>query len=123
MLSVLELPVSLVSATVGAAGAVVSRVNVKRAGVVVALFGSSTWRTSTVFAPSTALKVLVQVAPPLDRKSVCRERVKMSTAGVPLMMMRSVLELPVSLVSATVGAAGAVVSRMKLKLAGVVVAL
>src|SRR5215471_15947057 len=60
--SELELPLSVVSDTPGAAGAIVSRVKLK---VVAAdtLPATSVWRTKTVFGPSTAVNELLQVVP------------------------------------------------------------
>ena len=68
MWSLGELPVSLVRATVGAAGAWVSSVKLK----LVAdewLPATSVSRTCTLFEPSTAVKLLDQVEPPFSEYS------------------------------------------------------
>ena len=69
MPSLLELPVSEASASVGAAGAAVSSVNAKAALLPLALPAASVWRAITDFAPSPASVKLaplpvVQVVPP-----------------------------------------------------------
>src|SRR5207237_9207864 len=110
-----EVPVSLVSVTVGVGGGMVSSVKLKLAALPV-LPATSICRTCTLLAPSTALKLLLHVEPPLMLYCTLAPLSTPLTFSAPLRVIWSLLELPVSLLSATVGAAGAVVSRVKLKL-------
>src|SRR5262249_55561772 len=111
--SVAELPVSLVRATPGAAGMAVSRVKAKLAAGL-ALPATSVCRTCTALAPSWAVKLADQVAPPSVEYST-RAPGSLLTVSVPMLVIPSVGELPVSLVRATPGAGGVAVSRVKLK--------
>ena len=113
--SELELPLSTVSATPGAAGAMVSRVKLKLVALDT-LPAKSVWRTRTVFGPSTAAKELLQVLPPSSEYSTRAPASMPERVSPPLLVIWSVAELPLSSVSATLGATGGIVSSVKLTL-------
>src|SRR5207237_866757 len=73
--------------------------------------------TCTAFGPSAAAKLGDQVAPPSALYSTSAPASTPLSASVPSLVTRSGAELPVSLESATPGAACAVVSSVKEKLA------
>lgn len=77
---------------------------------------ASTWRTCTALAPSTALKLELQVVPPSVEYCTLPPASDGVTVSAPLLVILSLPEEPVSLVSATVGAFGAAVSRTNVKL-------
>src|SRR5262249_60515801 len=100
-----ELPLAVVSATPGAAGPIVSRVKLK----VVALDtlpATSVWRTLMVLRPSTAVNELLQVVPLLIEYCTMAPVSMPDRVSAPLLVIWSELELPLSVVSATPGAAG-----------------
>src|SRR6185369_14023531 len=107
-------PVSLVRAMPGAA-MVVSRVKV-RLPTLLMLPATSVWRTCTLLLPSAAVKLLFQVAPPLvEYWTVAPASIPVSDR-VPVLVIWSLLLEPVSLKRSTVGAVGAMVSRVKVRL-------
>ena len=70
-----------------------------------------------MFTPSAALKLDVQLLPPLTEYSTTPPASAGVTVSAPLLVILSLFEVPVSEVSATVGAPGTTLSRVKLKLA------
>ena len=72
-----------------------------------------------MFTPSAALKLDVQLLPPLVEYSTTPPASAGVTVSAPLLVILSLFEVPVSEVSATVGAAGTTLSSVKLKLAAV----
>ena len=106
-------PVSLASETVGAA-TWVSRVKLTVVAAEV-LPATSVWRTATVLLPSTGVKVGDQVWPPSVLYSTVAPVSVPPMVRAPLLVMPSEPLAPVSLVSETVGAAGAVVSTKALE--------
>ena len=113
MKSLFEPPVSSLSAVTVAteAGATVSSVKLSVAAAP-SLPAVSTWRTSTVLLPSTGVNDPVQVAPLLIEYWIVPPVSAGVTVNVPLLVISSLALLPVSSLSATVGAAGATVSSV-----------
>src|SRR6185369_16589140 len=108
-------PVSLARATPGATGALVSRVKVRLPAELV-LPARSVCRTRTLLVPSTAVKLAVQVVPPSMEYSITAPASMPVRDRVPVLVIRSLLLVPVSLDSTTPGGVGATVSRVKVRL-------
>ena len=113
ILSVALLPLSMANAIVGAA-TVVSKVNCNCVAGVEILPAASVWRTRTVLAPLMAAKLLrgFHVVPPLTLTSTTAP-LSAVTLSAPLLVIRSVPDLPVSLRRDTPGETGAAVSSVK----------
>jgi len=77
----------------------------------------SVWRTDTVLLPSAAEKVADQVLPPSTLYSSLALVSAPEVVSRPLWVILSVADVPVSTVSDRLGAAGAMLSSLKVKAA------
>ncbi len=107
----LLLPLSVTSAATGIA-MFVSSVKVRLLALL-ELPAMSVWRTRTALAPSDAANPVVQVTPLSILYSMTAPGSIPVTLSEPMLVILSVLLLPLSVSSATVGAVGGVVSRVK----------
>ena len=107
-------PPALVIANVGA---LVSRVKAKAVEATEILPATSICRTCTELTPCVAVNELVHVAPPSVEYCTVAPVSTPESVSAPLLVILSVADDPVSLVSAMVGAVGALVSRVKTKAA------
>ena len=115
--SVMFVPVSVVSDTVGAAADCVSSVNSKC--VAGDLFpATSTCRTASTFVPSTALNDVLHDVPPSTVYSTVAPDSTFPIVRSARFVIRSVMFVPVSRVSDTVGAAADCVSSVNAKPVG-----
>src|SRR3981189_1084124 len=88
-------------------GGVVSRVKL-RALTPETLPAASVWRTRNVLRPSTGVNGVVQVVPPLVEYSTVAPISIPVSASAPLLVMWSLFELPLSVVSVAPGGGGGV---------------
>ena len=116
MWSLFDVPLSLVSATPGATGSTVSSVKLK-AVTAETLPATSVCRTSMVLAPCTSCAtvgaLVDQVVPPSSEYSTFAPGSMLLSVSAGLLVMWSLFDVPLSLVSATPGAVGAVSSTVK----------
>ena len=111
ILSISLTPLSTVDKMVSGAGARMSSTKLKLV-LPDTLPAASVWFTSTSFAPSTAAKLVVQAPALLLYATVAAVE---SVVSKPLLVTKSSLRSPLSVLSFTRGAAGGTVSKVKLK--------